>query len=202
MNNMNFNLPFYGKKGTIKKIEEDKDYYIVYRYGLNGKEETIFRIKKNKNNFKALYNNFYDDLYEYLNKAEEEYEKSKRNKLKQKYNKNNIKGLFIISSILAITSIPLLNTHESLGYLGIILDTIAIPTTLVALNMTKKNIEDDKKIRFIKNYEQQKHRYETNKEDKPKNITKTTYKGISDNKENHINDLRKLLIKKPENNSN
>ena len=67
--------------------------------------------------------------------------------------------------------------------------------------MTRKNIEDDKKIDFIKKYEQQKHRYEKNKEDKPKNIEKTTYKGLSNNQENHINDLRKTLLKSKLNNN-
>ena len=135
MNNMNFKLPFYGKKGTIKDIKEEQKYYVVYRYGLSEKEESIFYVPKNDNNLSLLMNNYNNDLKEYLDLNADKYDTYKQTRLKKAINKNSLKALYGISGAMILSSIPLFSTHEAIGFVGVLLDTIAIPTIVYGINV-------------------------------------------------------------------
>ena len=185
MNNMNFKLPFYGKKGTIKDIKEDKKYYIVYRYGLSEKEESIFYVPKNDNNLSLLMDNYNDDLKEYLETNRDKYETYKKTRLNKDINKNSLKVLFGISGAMILSSIPLFNTHEAIGFIGVLLNTVAIPTAIYGtLEMIKKT-KDDKKEVFIRQYNQMTNRYKTNAKEYNQENKETKYKGISTDKSNN-----------------
>ena len=80
---MNYTLPYYGKKGTIAKIDENKRFYLVSRYGTNKKEKYILEVPKTSLNKELLMQNYYNDLNEYLIISKDkynEYYKSKDNK--------------------------------------------------------------------------------------------------------------------------
>lgn len=193
MNNMNFKLPFYGKKGTIKDIKEDEKYYIVYRYGLTNQEESIFYVPKNDNNLLLLMNNYNNDLKEYLEINSNKYETYKQTRLKKDINKNSLKILFAISGFMILSSIALFGTHEPIGFVGVILDTIAIPTTIYATSEMIKKRKDEQKEKFIKSYNKMNHKYKIGVKEYIKEKEETKYKGIITDKEhNPVLDLTKV----------
>ncbi|MEE3342959.1 MAG: hypothetical protein VZS44_02595 [Bacilli bacterium] len=199
MNNMNFKLPFYGKKGTIKDIKEDTKYYLVYRYDTSKDKDILFYVPKNEKNLNRLLDNYYNDLKGYLENSSEKYETLKQNRMKKVINTDNIKLMLGISTSLILLSIPLINTHETIGFVGVVLDTLAIPTTSYAISELIKNYKDQKNAKFINNYKKLSQKYQS--EAQIKNTNKETiYQGLSkNNNKNHINDLTKTKKLKPEN---
>ena len=201
MNNMNFKLPFYGKKGTIKDIKEDNKYYIVYRYGLSENEETIFYVPKNDNNLELLINNYNSDLRGYLDTNADKYETYQKTRLKKKININLVKALFGVSGITLLSSIPLFNTHEAIGFVGVILDTIATSTAIYATIEIVKKITDDKKAKYIKNYNQMNHKYQTSIKKYNQDMEETKFIGlVNDKTKKTIVDLTKVKTLKQEKN--
>ena len=87
---MNYTLPYYGKKGTIAKIEEDKKFYKVYRYGINKKDKYILEVPKNNLNKELLLNNYYNDLEDYLRLNKDKYKEYSKTKNKK------VRGLNIL----------------------------------------------------------------------------------------------------------
>ena len=194
MNNMNFKIPFYGKKGTIKDIKEDTKFYKVYRYGLSEKEENIFYVPKNDGNLEALLDNYYSDLKGYLDANADKYETYKKSRLNKKVNLNTVKAMIGVSGLLILSSIPLFNTHEPIGFVGVLLDTVAIPTALYSVNEIVNKKKDEKKARYITKYNQFQHKYQTGIEKHEKEKEKTTYKGvvINDKDKKPIVDISKV----------
>ena len=201
MNNMNFKLPFYGKKGTIKDIKENDKYYLVYRYGLTDNEETIFYVPKNDNNLSLLMDNYNYDLKEYIDINASKYETYKKNRLKKTVNINTIKSMLFLSSIMLLSSIPLFNTHEEIGFIGVILDTIAIPTIIYTTSEFMKKKNDDKKVKFINNYNQMSHKYKNNVKKYIQEKELTKYNGlVNDKSKKPVVDLTKVKALKQERN--
>ena len=177
MNNMNFKIPFYGKKGTIKNIKEDDKFYLVYRYGMSENEEMLFYVPKNKNNLARLLDNYYVDLSEYLNANSVKYETYKKSRLKKKINMNSVKLMLVGSGLLLLSSIPLLSTHDSIGFAGIILDTVAIPTAAYAIGEIILDKNDKQRFKFIRHYDQLSHKYQAGSKKFIKKKEETKYNG-------------------------
>ena len=93
-------------------------------------------------------------------------------------------------------SIPLLSTYGSLGFLGITLDVIALPTFIAGINLSTKQKNDDRKEKFIKEYEEIYNRYRVCANNDIKTIKPTEYRGISNDNTNdkiyNINKKREL----------
>lgn len=203
MNNMNFKIPYFGKKGSIKDIKENNKFYLVYRYGLTEKEETLFYVPKNKNNLKDLLDNYYSDLKEYLDINANKYETTKKTRLKKDINLGLIKIMSVASLTMLLASIPLLNTHNQIGFIGVTLDTLAIPTAVYAIGEFVKLHNDTKKAKFIKKYNQLRHKYQKGIRDNVKVNEKTVYHGLDYNKnKDHTNDLSKVKILKQDTRKN
>lgn len=175
---MNLSLPFYEKKGTISRIEEQDKNYKVYRYGINKKEITIFMVPKNNKNYNLLRENYYNDLKDYLVKYANKYESYKITRLKKKIDMNLVSILTSISIIMLVSSIPLLLTYESLGYIGVLLEILSIPILITTTDLRLKNSNDKKKAEFIKKYNQLEEQLRIYNKDKTKKNNKTTFKGI------------------------
>ena len=202
MNNMNFKIPFYGKKGTIKDIKEDAKYYIVYRYGLSEDEEIVFYVPKNDNNLSLLMDNYNSDLKGYLDMNANKYETFKKTRLNRKINMNTVKAMLAVSSVMLLSSIPLINTHEEIGFFGVILDTIAIPTVIYAAGEFVKKIDDDKKAKFVNSYNQMNHKYKNNIKRYNQEKDETKYKGLAnDESKKPVVDLTKVKKLKQERNA-
>ena len=197
MNNMNFKLPFYDKKGTIKDIKEDSKYYLVYRYGVNKDEEQLFYVPKNDSNLELLLNNYYSDLEGYLDANASKYYTYKKSRLNKRINYNMVKAMLGISTILFISSIPLINTHEAIGFVGVQLDTIAIPTAGYALKEFINKKKDNKKELFIKQYNNLSHKFQSSIKNKNRLKKDTIYQGLSkDYNKTMINNLTKVKVLK------
>ena len=193
---MNYNLPFYGKKGTISSIKEDNRNYIVNRYDFTGKPDIVLEVPKNNTNYEMLIDNYYTDLKDYLITNNNKYEYYKKTRSNKKID-NKTANLLKVGSIAALAiSIPLLNTHEALGYLGITLDVIAIPLLISSIKIDIQKKEDKKKTNFINKYNELEHRLRIYNEGKTKSITKTTYNGVKSNERTPKRDLRKVLERK------
>lgn len=200
---MNFELPDFGKK-NIKCIDFNSDNHniIVYRYGMKKGEEIIQKIPKKRNNEQDLINSFYKEMKDYLDTNVAKYESYNYTKLKKKLNKNLIKSLIFASIVMMGSSIPLLSTYGSLGFLGITLDVIALPTFIAGINLSTKQKNDDRKEKFIKEYEEIYNRYRVCANNDIKTIKPTEYRGISnDNANDKIYNInKKRELKKPNNN--
>lgn len=175
---MNFSLPFYGKKGTISKIQEQDKYYIVSRYDINGKEGFVTKVAKTTKNYNLLLENYYSDLKDYLVKYGNRYEEYKMTRLNKKINMNLVNLLKLVAIIMITSSIPLLLTHEALGYLGVVLDVLSIPTLVTSINLSLKDSNDKKKAEFINKYNELEHRLIMYNDNKEKTVNLTKYKGL------------------------
>ena len=204
---INLKLPFFGKRGTIKNIKENKNVYVVTRYGIEEKQI----VPKKKKNLDGLYKNFYDDTRNYIEASYDKYknykqiltERKKQGKSKLHLNINKLKIALLISgsvtTLSAIGLIALLPTASIMLYLD--MSTLAL--SLVSLTAITNNLigylKDKKKDNFIKeynNYEKELNNY--NIINSKKTITKPTrYLGLSKDK-NHENTLHKSKILKKE----
>lgn len=190
---MNFILPFYGKKGTISKIQEQDKYYIVSRYDINGKEGFVTKVVKTTKNYNLLLENYYSDLNDYLVKYGNRYEEYKMTRLKKKINTNLVNLLKLTAIVMITSSIPLLLTHEALGYLGVVLDVLSIPVLITSINLSLKDSNDKKKAEFINKYNELEHRLRIYNDSKEKTVNLTKYKGLKTNIKEPERDL--TLIK-------
>lgn len=197
---MNLSIPFYGYKGTICKITENDKYYITYRYGTTEKEEkTIFLTpKNNKKSCNELIKNYCDDLNNYLNKYKNKYDTYKVSRTNKLLSNNFVNILSSCSIIMLSLSVPLLLTHEALGYLGVALDVLSVPPAAIAIKLFKEKKDEDKKTAFIKKYDNLKNELNIQLKQYPleKRRSKTEYKGLENSVDEPIRDISKCLTKK------
>ncbi len=194
--NMNYNLPFYGKKGTISSIEENDKNYIVHRYDITGKENLTLEVPKNTKNYNKLVENYYIDLKDYLITNNNKYEYFKRTKAMNKVKASTIIYSKIASIALIAGSLPLVANQGTLGYLGITLDAIAIPVIISSVRLSIKENNNEKKARFINKYNELAHRLIIYNEGKSRNISLTKYSEVKTDNKEPKRDLRKILEKK------
>ena len=198
---MNWSLPYFGKKGTIKRIDfNNKEYtnkYIVYRYGCSSDEEAMFMIPKNETNMKLLIDNYYKELEDYLETYKSLYDDytSSSNK---RINKRLVSLIFIISIFMALLSIPFLATHTALGFIGVSLDVISFPIIGIGINLLIKEHDEEKKHDFIRRYKEYSNRYRVCARKDKENNTPTKYSAVTKDRTCE-NDLR--LIKELKKNS-
>ena len=193
---MNYSLPFYGKKGTISTIKENNNNYIVNCYDFTGKDNIVLEVPKNNRNYNQLIDNYYKDLKEYLKANNNKYEYYNQTKKENKTNKKTITLLKLISIAAIALSIPLLSTHEELGYIGITLNAISIPLLVSSINLTTKARKEEKKKKFINKYNELEHRLRIYNENKVKSYDQTKYMGVKSYEKEPKRDLNKILEKK------
>ena len=190
---MNYTLPYYGIKGTIYKIEERENYYTVYRYGMSEKDIYILEVPKNIKNNELLLNNYYSDLKNYLNLNKEKYEQYKNTKYKKHPNLNLLK---IIAIVMLSSSIPLLQTYDILGYVGIALDILSIPVVISVIKLSIDEKKKEKNIKFIKKYNELQHKLRLYNEKQEKSYKITKYSELTKDAKEPKRDINKKLIRK------
>lgn len=193
---MNYSLPFYGKKGTISNIEETDKNYLVHRYDITGKENLTLKVPKNAKNYNLLLENYYTDLKDYLITNNNKYEYCKKNKAKNKVKVKTIIYLKLASIALIAVSLPLLSTQSTLGYIGVALDVLAIPTIISSFKLSIKERNSEKSANFINKYNELEHRLRIYNENKSRTVSLTKYSGVKTNDKEPKRDLRKVLEKK------
>ena len=137
-------IPYYGKYNSISSIElsEDKLSYLVRRFDNKGKEKKeVFEIANKSKNTKLLFQDYFNDVEEYLTKNKDKYNnyKNKKIALKKDFDLNKIIKLNKISKISLALSTLLIATSFfttstiTLYYIGLL---ILIPTSTGVLVLT------------------------------------------------------------------
>lgn len=191
-------LPFYGKSGTISRIETIYDdtytdtprvsYYLKYEYDKNGNEKSYQIVPKKKH--KELEDSYYNDLNMYLKANADKYHTYKSTRLKKTRKDTEIYTDILISSLIMLSGIGLTIKSLSLGvdagttYLGVVIAGAAGSYDLISGMDLVALIKDNKKKKFINKYEALQsdlNNYNIRSEGKSKdNVTR--YKGISNEK--------------------
>lgn len=197
-------IPFYGLKGTICRIEVLKDDYdnreLCYYKVLYNQDGTIskdkVRVPKSKGkNLSSLINDYYNDLKKYLDLNNSKYLDYKENGLKEKNNKKTIQALIILSVIAIVIFIPIL---LSTTYIGAIIEAICLLLFYKANELHKKIIEDEKKSEFIKQYDYYQKdlvKYQSLKNDKDNKLKKYNQTKISSKSNKLEQEFKKNKIK-------
>ena len=192
---MNYTLPYYGKKGTIKSIEETDKNYEVNRYGMNKNDTYQLKVKKNKINEELLVENYYNDLKNYLTEQKDKYDKYNKDN-KNKVNQTKLNVLKLTGIILIGSSIPLLQTYGTPGYIGVALDIISIPIVIEILKLTIKEKKQNNRTKFINKYDELKHRLRIYNENNSKSLELTKYSSLISNNKEPKRDINKKLERK------
>lgn len=196
---MNYTLPFYGLAGTISTITEDDKHYIVTRYGKDIREDkTKLLIRKSNASYKELMENYYDDLKTYLEIGSNRYSTYKKASSTISANSNMPIILRSLAIIMISLSVPLLLTHEALGYIGVVLDVLSIPTSGLAIKLTTLEKKEKQRKQFIKKYDNYQREFKmlTSNLEIQKTKDTTKYNGLEQNKNTPIRELNKTLSRK------
>ncbi len=197
--NTTYKVPFYGKKGTIKTIKENGNYYIVTRQGLNGEDgEVLATPKKYKKN---LMDNYLEDIQEYLDTNSAKYQTAKNNLSKKAFSKNKIVlGTLMATSITTASVLGTIFTTEAVSYAFITTLFFSFIASCHELNELKKYFEEKKNKKFIKEYKNYQEEVNAYRREKGNQNTKnnTHYNGITkeDEKDKIIDIEMKKVLKK------
>lgn len=169
-------IPFYGIKGSIHKIEEAKECYYKVLYSDTGAIDPIKKpVPKNKGkNLSSLIDDYHHDLKKYLELNNNKYLDYKSSS-KAKLSKRQMKACFFLSSLAVVTSIPVLFLISDLGA---ILGGVSVFALYKVYDLKTKQ---DKKEEFMKQYNTYQKalvNYNQMKSDKKK-VKETTYTKIS-----------------------
>ena len=150
-------IPFFGKKGTICRVEDDKleDTYKVVVYNHDGTINPIkiTTPKRKGKNLSAVTEEYYNDLKKYLDFTNTEYMNCKNNRLHKQINKKQLKIAGIISITMTILSFPaLISSIQVISYIGAIVEASSLLFLYITYDLKKKVQNDEKKKTFIEQY--------------------------------------------------
>lgn len=191
--------PYYGQRGSIFKIEEEKNHYLVTRYDSNGKNgEKLYTPKRKRH---ALYKNYIDDVTKYLEKNHTKYITCKSNEPKKKIKKKQVAVKTTICSIITTASVLAgIFTKGSISYTCF---TAFFVTFIASCNQFKEvkqyitQEQNRKFINFYNNYEEQVNKYNIEKDRTNSKINTTKYSKIKEEKQNKGIDLNiKRILRK------
>lgn len=196
-------IPFYGMKGTICRIEvlkDDDDRELCYYKVLYNHDGTIdsekIRVPKCKGkNLVSLLNDYYTDLKQYLDFNNDKYLDYKTNLMNKKFDKRKVQIAVMISVAMTIVSLPILILTN---YVGAIMSGASILLLYKTNSLNKKIMEDEKKHKFIKQYDQHQQRLvnyyviESNQQSKKH---QTKYTGISSKRQVNEKEYQKFKTK-------
>lgn len=143
-------IPSYGIKGSICRIEETEESYYKVLYQLDGTTEKIPVPKKKQRNFSSIVDDYYKDLKKYLDLNHGKYHEYKENRLKQKMDKKFVQIGVLVSFGMALISLPIL---VSTTYIGAFLEAISILFLYLTCDLKREIVEDEEKHTFIKQYD-------------------------------------------------
>lgn len=195
-------LPYYGKKGTIHRVEETDYNYIYTVYNDDGSIDKNKRIvpKRKGKNLSCIEKQYYNDLKKYLEYTNHEYMNCKHDRLRKYVNKKHITiGIIVSMSMMAI-SIPIwFSSIQVLCYIGAIMEATSMLSLYITINLKNTIEKDDKKKVFIEQYNHyQESLIEYNQQKaKNKQNMKTQYTEVSSKTSSLIDDKpkQKRLIK-------
>lgn len=187
-------MPHYGIKGTICRIEVLKDgddkvlcyYKVLYNHDgtINPNKIKIPRGKGEKNK-RLLYDEYFMELKEYLELNSEKYYSYKSELLKKKIDKRQVHIGIAISAVMTVVSAPVL---ISTTYVGALMGGTSILSLYKTSSLKQKMVKNEKKSKFIKQYDQYHQRlveYQTSKFNVKNVHEPTEYTRISSKKQDN-----------------
>ena len=141
-------IPFYGIKGSIHKIEEAEESYYKILYSDNGKIDPIKKpVPKNKGkNLASIIEDYHNDLKTYLEINNDKYLEYRNISPKKKINDKNLRIALIASSAATIISIPILFMSD----IGAIIGAVSALSLYKVYDIKRTQ---ESKEQFIKQYD-------------------------------------------------
>ena len=188
-------VPFYGERGSICKIERINNIYQVTHYGINGEEGEI-TITPAKN--KGIIKNYIDDNAKYLEKNWERYLTSLSQQPKSQPKKKKTIALSGISGSIALASaVGIIFAPETLMMACLPTFLTSFIATCSEIKKLKSIKKEEKEKKFRKQYEkitQEVNQYNINKKYNSGKLTEYS-NIIQDKKANKVigdNRIKKL----------
>ena len=147
-------VPFYGKSGTIFRIEEASEAYYKVLYNSDGsiRKLKIPVSKKKSKNLNFLLNDYIEEVRNYLTSSYDKYMECSNNKVKVILSNREYSVLLIVNILAVLVSIPFL---FAITLAGLIFSVISFLCLYILLNIHKK---DEEKIEehdcFVRKYEE------------------------------------------------
>ena len=193
--NMLGEIPYYGVRGSISRIDEHGKHYYVYRYDDRGNIGNCFVIPKKYE--KKLFENYIDDVKNYLDTNKEKYLTSFSSQLKTSLNlKKHFVGLSV-SVVLAISSIlASIFTSGVASYIGIAGFFFSFISSCYEGQILNKCMLENKRHGFIHQYKEylnQVNEYNI-KNKKFDRVDSTKYSNIVRQEENVIDLTKKRVL--------
>ena len=191
----NYSLPFYGVRGSIKKVSLDGDYLLVTRYGASGEDGEKLPTPMNKR--KELQKNLIDDLKKYLEINESKYFTSLSNQSKKCFSKKKVIILAIVSSLITVLSLlGFVLIPNNLSYAFLSAFFVSFIASCHELSELKELYDEEKRQKFIHQYEDYYNKinlYNIHK-DKEKQRKSTKNADFSRNSSDKVIDINKKKI--------
>ena len=192
-------LPFYGVRGSIKKIVEDGNYYLVTRYGSFGEDGEVLPTPKKRKN--EIRDNFVHDLKKYLENNHDKYLTILSEQSKKVFHKKKTMILAAIASAIAgLSAGATILTSSQFSYLLLTIFFVSFIVSCYQIHDLKEIMKEEKRQKFIhqyKHYSNELNMYNIQKE-KIKKYGDTRYSNVYQHEEDKVIDINKKRIKKKE----
>ena len=147
-------VPFYGKGGTIFRIEEASEAYYKVLYNSDGsiRKLKVPVSKKKSKNLNFLLNDYIEEVRNYLNSSYDKYMECSNNRVKVIFSNREYSVLLIINILAVLVSIPFLFT---ITIAGLIFSVVSFFLLYILLVIHKKDEEKiEKHDSFVRKYEE------------------------------------------------
>lgn len=195
-----FNVPFYGKKGTLKNVKIDKNdsnYYLVTRYNLNGKDGEVFPVPKKRK--KELQQEYISDVKNYLDEMRTKYVTILNHSYETDNNKKQKIILTIVTSLVTVLSLyASAIATDGMLYFFLTMFFIGFVSSCFELNALKKTITNEKRLNEKNEYEKYLNIYNDYhiKKERSKKKRPTKYSNLEQSDEKIIDiNLKRVLEK-------
>lgn len=181
-------LPFYGKKGTLCRIEETEKSYYTVLYNQDGTLDPIKKPtpKRKGKTLPIITKEYYDELKKYLDFTNNQYMNYRNTRLHKQINKKHTTIALIVSGTMMGVFLPAwFSSVKILSYVGAIMEATSMLTFYITYDLKKEITIDEKKKAFIEQYnfyQENLINYNQIKAEKQK-ISQTKYTEISRKKE-------------------
>jgi len=196
---MGMKLPFYGKRGSIASIEEEKTNYQVATYDIDGNlNDFILNIKKTKKNENELVSLFYAEMDEYLRFNKDKYDSLVKSGSKKYLNTKLVKMLLFVAVLVGIMPIGigiiLANSILfDIGMVSFVIGSVSSTASIIVLEKLKKH---NSNIDFVRDYANLLHDYNIFVNSKDKNKTKKISRSLESSSRDNVKNKAFVKIKK------
>ena len=198
-NRLLFNeLPFYGKGGTIYRLEEADDAYYKVIYNQDGtiKPQKLPISKKKGRNYRLLESEYYKEVEKYLKCLNDKYLEVENTSYKTTLSNKQFYALAIVTFLASVASIPFLLTTATIG---LVFETISILALYIVCDIHKKDVKNIKEhSSFVKKYKELERDFanynlgNTNSKEKTTETTYTKIEGIDKSHQKAIPNIKIL----------